>query len=75
MAQHSDLDHAFLAKAGFLVGLALFTIGGGGELIGHTMYGSLPAWENTLFFNLEVIGLLIGFFSPFIFGIVLPLTE
>lgn len=75
MGRNGDLDHAFLAKSGFLVGLALFTIGGGGELIGHAMYGSLPAWENTLFFDLEVLGLLIGFFSPFLFGIVLPLTE
>jgi len=75
MARHGELDHAFLAKAGFLFGLALFAIGGGGELLGHAMYGSLPAWETTLFFDLEVLGLLIGFFSPFIFGIFLPLTE
>jgi hypothetical protein len=75
MARHSNLDHAFLAKAGFLLGLALFAVGGGGEVFGHAMYGSLPAWETTLFFDLEVLGLLIGFFSPFVFGIFLPLAE
>lgn len=75
MARHGALDHAFLAKAGFLLGLGLFAVGGGGELLGHAMYESLPAWETTLFFDLEVLGLLIGFFSPFIFGIFLPLAE
>ena len=63
----SGLDHATLAKAGFLIGLALFGIGAGGELIGHAMYGTLPDWENTLLFNAEVLGLLVG--------IVLPLVE
>jgi hypothetical protein len=75
MARHSNLDHAFLAKAGFLLGLAMFTIGGGGELLGHAIYGSLPAWETTLFFDLEVLGLLIGFVSPLVFAILLPLVE
>lgn len=75
MAHQTSLDHAFLAKAGFLLGVTLFVMGAGGELIGHGMYGSLPGWETTLFFDLEVIGLLISLFSPFLFGIFLPLVE
>jgi len=75
MAHQTNVDHAFLAKVGFLLGLTLFVIGAGGELIGHGMYGSLPAWEKTLLFDLEVVGLLIGFFSPILFGIFLPLIE
>lgn len=75
MGRYGDLDYAFLAKAGFFVGLGLLVIGAGGELIGHAYFEPLPAWEETLFFDLEVLGLLIGFFSPFLFGIFLPLTE
>lgn len=75
MTQHRELDYAFLAKAGFLLGLGMFVLGGGGEFLGHALYGSLPAWVDTLFFDLEAVGLVIGFFSPFIFGIFLPLTK
>jgi hypothetical protein len=75
MARHGNWDYAFLTKAGFFLGLGLFLLGGGGELIGHAIYGTLPAWEDKLLFNLEVVGLIIGFFSPFVFGIFLPLVE
>ena len=75
MPQHSELDYAFLTKAGFLLGLGLFVLGGGGEFLGHALYGPLPAWVDTLLFDLEAVGLVIGFFSPFIFGIFLPLTR
>lgn len=75
MAYERSLDHAFLAKYGFLLGVSLLAVGAGGELIGNGLYGSLPAWEATLFFDLEVAGVLIGFFSPTIFGIALPLLE
>jgi len=75
MARTRSIDHARYAKLGFLLGLALFAIGGGGEIVGHAIYGTLPAWEATLLFDLEVIGLLVGFFSPLVFGIALPLLE
>ena len=75
MTQTSSLDHARLAKLGFLIGLGLFAVGGGGEIVGHALYGSLPAWEAALLFDLEVVGLLVGFFSPLVFGIALPLLE
>ena len=75
MTETGSLDHARLAKWGFLVGFGLFAIGGGGEIIGHAVLGGLPAWEARLLFDLEVIGLLVGFFSPIVFGIALPLIE
>lgn len=76
MAQHgTSIDHAFLAKAGFLLGLALFLGGAGGELVGTAYFGSLPGWEKTLFFDMEVLGILVGLFAPLAFGIVLPLVE
>jgi hypothetical protein len=35
----------------------------------------VPAWEETLLFDMEVLGVLISLFSPFVFGVLLPLTE
>lgn len=75
MGRYGDLNYTFHAKAWFLFGLGLFILGAGSEFIGHAYFAPLPAWEETLFFDMEVIGLLVGFFSPFVFGIFLPLTE
>ena len=75
MARYGDLDYPRLTKVGFLLGLGLFVLGAGGEVVGHALYGSLPAWENTLFVTSEGVGLVVGFFSPIVFGILLPLTE
>ncbi|SER17920.1 DUF7860 family protein [Natrinema salaciae] len=75
MARYSGHDYPKLAKTGFFVGLALFVVGTGSELVGNATMGSLPQWEHTLFFAMAIIGLLVGFFSPFVFGIALPLTE
>ncbi|WP_254761942.1 hypothetical protein [Natrinema marinum] len=75
MAHYSGRDYPELAKAGFFLGLALFVVGTGGELVGHAMFGSLPQWENTLLFALTIVGFAVGFTSPFLFGIVMPLVE
>ena len=75
MGRYGDLDYGQLTKAGFLLGLGLLVAGGAGELLGHALYGSLPAWENTLFVYSEGIGITVGLLSPFVFGIFLPLTE
>jgi len=75
MAQTRSIDHARYAKLGFLLGLGLFALGGGGEIVGHSVLGGIPEWESALLFDIEVIGLLVGFFSPFVFGIALPLIE
>lgn len=73
--RYGNMDYPYLAKTGFLVGVAMFVLGGGGELVGHSLYQSLPAWEDTLFFGLEAGGLLVLFLAPLVFGIILPLTE
>jgi hypothetical protein len=71
----SSVDHAKLARIGFLVGLAMFATGAAGELVGAAAFGSLPGWETTLLFDMEVFGVFLGLMSPLVFGIVLPLVE
>lgn len=74
MGRYGDLDYPRLAKTSFLLGLSLFVIG----LVGQVVLGGMadtPAWELTLLLDLEAIGLVIAFLSPFVFGILLPLTE
>lgn len=75
MARHGTRDYATTATAGFLLGLVAFAFGATGELVGHAVFGSLPAWEETLFFYAEAGGLLVGFTTPWIFGVLLPLIE
>lgn len=75
MGRYGDLDYVVLTKAGFLLGVGLFVLGAGGEALGHSIYGSLPAWENTLLMYSEATGILVGLLSPFVFGVFLPLTE
>lgn len=75
MGRYGNMDYPRMTKRGFLLGLALLSIGAIGSAIGHGFFEPLPAWESTLLFDLEVIGLVIGFFSPLIFGIFMPLTE
>ena len=75
MSHTAGLDYQSFAKWGFLVGFSLLLIGAGGELIGHAFFEPMPAWENTLFLSAEVIGIVLSFFSPIVFGIALPLIE
>ncbi|MFB6083514.1 MAG: hypothetical protein ABEJ94_04635 [Halorientalis sp.] len=75
MAHTPSMDYQTYAKRGFFLGLALLVVGVIGSVAGHVVFESLPAWENTLFVGAEFAGLLIGFFSPIVFGIVLPLIE
>lgn len=75
MGRYGDLDYQWWAKTCFLVSIALFAIGAGGELVAAAMHVTLPAWEDALFTDLEIIGTLGALFLPLLFGIVLPLTE
>jgi len=43
MGYYSGPDYSRLAKRGFFLGLALFVVGTGSELIGHAMFGALPS--------------------------------
>lgn len=75
MGRYGDLDYGLLTKTGFFLGVGLFVLGAGGGVLGHAVYETLPGWEQTLFTYSEVIGILLGLFAPFLFGIFLPLTE
>jgi len=75
MGRYGDLQYERLAKRGFLLSLALLAIGAGGELTAAAMHLSLPAWEQTLLFDMEVVGTLGLLLCPLVFGVVLPLTE
>jgi uncharacterized membrane protein YGL010W len=70
-----DLDYAALTKIGFGLGVGLFLAGAIGEFVGHAYFAPLPGWETALLFDLEVLGILLGLFSPILFGAVLPLME
>lgn len=70
-----SLDHARLAKLGFLFGLALFAVGAIGEIGGHTYLSPVPSTLDTVFFGMETLGVVIGLVAPIVFGAVLPLTE
>lgn len=75
-SRHSrNMDYARIAKAGFVGGLALFVIGVVGELAGHAVLASMPPTAEQGLFAMEVLGVLVGFFVPVVFGAVLPLTE
>lgn len=75
MGRYGDLDYGLLTKTGFSIGVGLFVLGAGGIAVGHAVYGTLPGWEESLFTYAEITGILLGLFSPFLFGIFLPLTE
>lgn len=75
MARYGDLDYSRLTKLGFLLGLAFLLTGATGEWAIHAADAPLPAWGDTLFFDLEVVGVLLVLFVPVVFGVVLPLTE
>jgi hypothetical protein len=64
-----------LAKGGFFLGLALVVLGAVGELA--TTAGVLPVAARTraLFFDMEVLGVVLFLFSPIVFAIVLPLLS
>lgn len=73
--RYGKLDYPRLVKRGFLLGLSLFLVGALGEFAIHAALVQVPAWEETLLFDAEVLGILLMFFSPVIFGVALPLTE
>ena len=70
-----SLDHAKIAKTGFLAGLGLFAAGVVGELAGHSVVSSMPETLAGALLMMEVLGVAVAFFVPVIFGAVLPLME
>ena len=62
------------AKLGFLVGLALWTVGALGGVVGPALFAPLPGWKTMLLADAEVLGVLAGLLSSLVFGVVLPLV-
>ncbi|WP_137286412.1 DUF7860 family protein [Halorussus salinisoli] len=75
MGRYGDLNYQWWAKTGFLLSIATFAIGAGAELTAAAMHLALPAWENALFPDMEILGTLGALLSPLVFGVILPLTE
>jgi hypothetical protein len=75
MGRYGDIDYSLWARRSFFLGAALLIVGVAGNALGSALLGSLPTWEATLFFDMEVAGVLIGLLAPLTFGVVLPLTE
>jgi len=72
MGHGANLDYPDVAKYGTLASLALLVVGAAGTTLGR---GLLPGWELTLLLDLEILGVLGIVVCPFLFGVVLPLTE
>ena len=75
MSGHSLVNHEQLAKGGFLLGLALVVLGAVGEAAAHAGVVQVAAWTQTLFFDMEVLGVVLFLFSPIVFAIVMPLVT
>lgn len=75
MGRYGDLDYPKLARRGFILGLTMLFVGAGGEAFLPALVGPLPPWEDALLLDLEILGLVVGFLSPVVFGFALPLTE
>lgn len=73
--RYGDLDYSRLTKLSFLLGLGMFVVGELGEFGIRNAGMSVPAWEHSLLMTAAWLGILLALLSPFVFGIVLPLTE
>ena len=75
MGHSSSTNYARRAKQGLLIGAALFAIGAIGEIAGHAVLGGMPGWTETLLLDAEILGVVVGLFSPLVFGVALPLID
>lgn len=75
MARTSSIDYPTWTKRSFLFGVSLFLVALLADVVGRTFFGPFPAWEQTLFIDLEFLGIFTALLAPIVFGIVLPLLE
>ncbi len=75
MARTKSIDYPTWTKRSFLFGLGLFLTGLLADLLVSTYFGPVPAWEHTLFVDLEFLGIFVALLAPIVFGIVMPLIE
>lgn len=73
--RYGAIDYPTVTKRAFAVGIGLFLLGTLGEYLIHATGMQVPAWELALLVDLEFLGVAVALFSPFVFGILLPLTE
>ncbi|QZP39264.1 hypothetical protein [Halobaculum magnesiiphilum] len=73
--RYGNLDYSRLTKLSFLLGIGMFVVGEFGEFGIRKAGMSVPAWEHSLLMTMAAIGIVVALLSPFVFGIVLPLTE
>lgn len=73
--RYGGMNFELWAKGGFLLGIGLLIIGELGEFLIRTYDWTVPQWEHTLLFAAAGAGILIALLSPFVFGIILPLTD
>lgn len=74
-ARYGTLDYPKLTKGGILLGLLLFAVGEIGGYAADVGWLALPGWESALLLDAAILGVLTVLLSPFVFGILLPLTE
>ncbi|WP_136716363.1 DUF7860 family protein [Halorientalis salina] len=75
MARTNSIDYPTWTKRSFLFGVSLFLGALLVDVVGGAVFGPLPAWGQTLFVDLEFLGIFIALLAPLVFGIVLPLVE
>ena len=75
MVRTNSIDYPTWTKRSFLFGVSLFLVGLIADVVGSTYFGPLPAWEHTLFVDMEFLGIFVALLAPIVFAIVLPLLE
>ncbi|WP_277554633.1 hypothetical protein [Halobaculum limi] len=73
--RYGDLDYPKLTKTSVAGFLALFVLTAGINAWLAISGTAVPAWEETLLVDVEILSVLGIFLSVFVFGIALPLTE
>lgn len=75
MGRYGNLDCPTLTGRGFPLGLSMLLVGTAGEAFLPALVGPLPPREDALLLDLEMLGLVVAFLSPGLFGFPLPRTE
>ncbi|EJN59682.1 hypothetical protein SAMN04487950_3147 [Halogranum rubrum] len=73
--RYGDVDYHRLTKTSVGFGVSLFVVAALGTFAGDAMFGEMTGLGETLLTNAELLGVAIAFTAPFVFGILLPLTE
>lgn len=75
MGRLGGRNHSRFVKSVLLIGAGLLGLGVIGDWVLHASLRHVPAWEQTLIFDLEVLGLILIAASPILLGLVLWLGD